>query len=521
MVKVLTPEEAVNLIKDEQTLCVEGFNLGVHPHALIHALEDRFLKTGTPRNLTLVYNAGIGNGNGPDGKGYGVNRIAREGLLKKVIAGHLNLAPALGKLISDNKVIAYNLPQGTLSHMYRDAAARKIGTITSVGLNTFIDPRQDGGKLNAITTENINEVITINGQEQLFYKRLSLDFCLLRGTYADEKGNISMEKECLFMDNLSIATAVHANGGTVIVQVEGIVQTASLQPKMVIPGVLVDAVVVVPANQNMPEVDPGLIDLHIGRVRVPRIDLGTPAPLDDRKIIGRRAAMELFKGAAVNLGVGMPEQVALVAGEEGVFENFTLTVEAGNFGGLPKPVPLFGCSTNVEAIIPQANQFDFYDGGGLDLAFLGLAQCDQFGDINVSKMGSKIPGCGGFLNIAENSRKVIFCGTLTGKGLKTEVKDGQLVIAQEGQIKKFLNKIDQITFNGRNAIARRQPVMFVTERAVFDLTPEGLRLIEVAPGIDVERDILPNLEFRPIIADDLKLMDARIFRNELMGGLAQ
>ena len=521
MVKVLTPEEAAALVGDEQTLCVEGFNLGVHPHALVEALEERFVTSATPRNLTLVYNAGMGNGAGPDGKGYAVNRIAREGLLKKVIAGHLNLAPALGKLISDNKVIAYNLPQGTLSHMYRDAAARKVGTITSVGLNTFIDPRQEGGKLNALTTEDINEVITLDGQEQLFYKRLSLDICFLRGTYADEKGNISMEKECLFMDNLSIATAVHANGGTVIVQVEGIVQTASLNPKMIIPGVLVDAVVVVSAARNMPEVDPGMIDLHIGKVRVPRIDLGAPAPLDDRKIIGRRAAMELFRGAAVNLGVGMPEQVALVAGEEGVFENFTLTVEAGNFGGLPKPVPLFGCSTNVEAIIPQANQFDFYDGGGLDLAFLGLAQCDQFGDINVSKMGRKIPGCGGFLNIAENSRKIIFCGTLTGKGLKTAVRDGRLVIEQEGEIKKFLNHIDQITFNGRNAIARKQPILFITERAVFDLTPEGLRLLEVAPGMDVEKDVLANLEFRPLISENLKLMDARIFGDGLMGGLAE
>ena len=521
MVKVLSPAEAAALIQDEQTLCVEGFNLGIHPHELVGALEERFLETGSPRNLTLVYNAGMGNGNGPDGKGYAVNRIAKEGLLKKVIAGHLNLAPALGKLISDNKVIAYNLPQGTLSHMYRDAAGRKVGTITSVGLNTFIDPRQEGGKLNAMTTEPINEVIVLDGQEQLFYKRLSLDICFLRGTYADEKGNISMAKECLFMDNLSIATAVHANGGTVIVQVEGIVQTASLDPKMVIPGVLVDAVVVVPAAKNMPEVDPGMIDLHIGRVRVPKIDLGGPAPLDDRKIIGRRAAMELFKGAAVNLGVGMPEQVALVAGEEGVFENFTLTVEAGNFGGLPKPVPLFGCSTNVEAIIPQANQFDFYDGGGLDLAFLGLAQCDQFGSLNVSKMGKKIPGCGGFLNIAENSRKIIFCGTLTGKGLQVAVRDGKLVIEQEGSIKKFLNTIDQVTFNGKNAIARKQPVMFITERAVFDLTPEGLRLLEVAPGIDVEKDVLPCLEFRPVISPDLKEMDARIFQEGLMGGLAQ
>ena len=522
MVKVLSPEEAVALIKDDVTLCVEGFNLNVHPHELMYALEDRFLTTGSPKNLTLVYNAGMGSGPGPDGKGYAVNRIAKEGLLKKVIAGHINLAPALGKLIADNKVVAYNIPQGTLSHMYRDAAAKRVGTITTVGLGTFVDPRQEGCRLNPSTTEPINQVIEIDGQEQLFYKRLSLDICLLRGTYADEKGNISMEKECLFMDNLSVATAVHANGGIVIVQVEALVKGGSLQPKMTIPGVLVDYVVVVPENKNMPEVsDPGLIDMHVGKYRVPRIELGNPPPLDERKIIGRRAAMELFKGAAVNLGVGMPEQVALIAGEEGVFENFTLTVEAGNFGGLPKPVPLFGCSTNVEAIIPQANQFDFYDGGGLDLAFLGLAQCDQMGNINVSKMGTKIPGCGGFLNIAENSRKVIFCGTLTGKGLKIEVKDGKLSIPSEGSIKKFLNDLDQITFNGKLAIARKQPVMFITERAVFDLTPKGLRLLEVAPGVDIEKHILPNLEFAPIIEGQPKLMDARIFQEGLMGGIAQ
>lgn len=521
MAKVLSPEEAVELIKDEATLCVEGFNLNVHPHELIYALEDRFVNTGAPKNLTLVYNAGMGNGPGPDGKGYAVNRLAREGLLKKVIAGHINLAPALGKLIADNKVIAYNIPQGTLAHMYRDAAAKRVGTVTTVGLGTFVDPRQEGCRLNALTTEPINKVIELEGQEQLFYKRLSLDVCLLRGTYADAKGNISMAKECLFMDNLSVAMAVHANGGTVIVQVEGIVNVGSMDPKMTIPSVLVDAIVVVPEAKNMPEVPQGMIDLHVGKYHVPHIDLGTPPPLGDRKIIGRRAAMELFKGAAVNLGVGMPEQVALIAGEEGVFENFTLTVEAGNFGGLPKPVPLFGCSTNVEAIIPQANQFDFYDGGGLDLAFLGLAQCDRTGNINVSKMGAKIPGCGGFLNIAENSRKVIFCGTLTGKGLKIAVKDGALVIEQEGVIKKFLNKLDQITFNGELAIARKQPVMFITERAVFDLTPRGLRLLEIAPGIDIEKHILPNLEFKPIIEGTPKLMDARIFREGLMGGLAR
>jgi propionate CoA-transferase len=401
--------------------------------------------------------------------------------------------------------------------MYRDSAGGKIGTITSVGLGTYADPRQEGCRLNPRTTAPINKLIELEGQEQLFYPALKFDFCLLRGTYADEKGNISMENECLVLDNFSVAQAVHRNGGTVIVQVSKVVKAGTLNPHLVkIPGILVDAVVVV--ENNMWEMTNTQSAVFSGKIRLPMtIGDGKPAPLDERKVIGRRCALELKKGFAVNLGVGMPEQVGLVAGEEGFFDSFSLTVEAGAVGGLPQGRPLFGSSINVEFIHPQSNQFDFYDGGGLDLAILGLAECDPNGSINVTKMGKKIPGAGGFTNISQSARNLLFCGTFTAKGLKVSIKDGRVHIDQEGSIKKFLNKIEQISFNGKLAVARGQHVFYVTERCVLELQADGLHLVEVAEGIDIEKQILPNMDFKPVIKGTPKIMDPRIFKEALMG----
>ncbi|MDR1243003.1 MAG: hypothetical protein LBM00_09540 [Deltaproteobacteria bacterium] len=517
MVKTLSPQEAVALIKDGDTLVTEGFNLTIHPEVLSKALAERFEKTGSPRNITLMYCGGEGELIGE--ANYCVNRYAKEGLLKRVIGGHLALAPTLGKLVSENKVEAYNIPQGTISHMYRDSAANKVGTITTVGLGTCADPRREGCRLNEAAKDPVNEVVTLGGKEVLFYPTVNFDICLLRGTYADEKGNISMEKECLYGDNLSIAQAVNRNGGTVIVQVSKVVKAGSLNPKnVIIPGILVDYVVVVSEAENMWEIPRDDVDVYSGKLRVPvEVGGGALAPLDERKVIGRRCALELTRGAAVNLGTGMPEQVALVAGEEGFFDQISLTIEAGAVGGLPQGRPLFGCSTNVECVMTQAEQFDFYDGGGLDLAFLGLAECDPTGSINVSKMGKKIPGTGGFINIAQNSRKLFFCGTFTAKGLKISLKNGKLSIDQEGSLKKFINKIEQVTFNGKMAVQLGQPVYYVTERAVLKLEKDGLHLIEIAEGIDIEKHILSQMEYKPVIPAQPKIMDPRIFLEPLMG----
>jgi propionate CoA-transferase len=372
--------------------------------------------------------------------------------------------------------------------------------------------------LNDAAKDPVNEVVTLGGREVLFYPRIDFDVCMLRGSYADEKGNISMEKDCLYGDNLSIAQAVNRNGGTVIVQVSRVVRAGGLDPKyVIIPGILVDYVVVVPEEENMWEIPRNDVDVYSGQKRIPvTVGGGKTEPLNVRKIIGRRCALELTPGAAVNLGTGMPEMVALVTGEEGVFDQITLTVEAGAVGGLPQGRPLFGCSANVECIMTQAEQFDFYDGGGLDMAFLGLAECDPTGSINVSKMGKVIPGMGGFINIAQNSRKLFFCGTFTTKGIKVSVKNGKLNIDQEGSIKKFLNRIEQVTFNGKMAVELGQPVYYVTERAVLQLEKDGLHLIEIADGVDIEKHVLSQMEFAPIIATQPRIMDPRVFREVLM-----
>lgn len=513
MTKFLTPDEAVKLVKDGDTLATGGFVNSNFPETLAVALEKRFVETNKPTDLTLVYAAGQG-----DGKEKGLNHLGHEKLLKRVIGGHWNLVPKIGALSTANKIEAYNLPQGTISQLYRDIAGHRIGTITHVGLKTFVDPRLDGGKINDVTKEDIVELVKIGGKELLLYKAFPINVCFLRGTYADEKGNITMEKEGVTLDSTSMAQATKNSGGIVIVQVQGIVKAGTLDPKMVIiPHIYVDAVVCVPALDNMPEQEPSMIDIYSGNKTMPAGAL--PAlPMSERKIIARRAAMELTKDSVVNLGIGMPETVAMVANEEGIGDYMTLTVEAGPVGGIPAGGGLFGVTINGDCFLDQAYQFDFYDGGGLDLAFLGLAECDQAGNINVSKLGARIPGCGGFINITQNAKKVFYLGTFTAKGLKIAAGDGKLTILQEGSAKKFLKKVRHVTFSGEYALEVGQPVMYITERAVFELKKDGLHLTEIAPGVDLEKDVLAYMDFKPIIpAGGPKLMDARIFKNEPMG----
>ncbi|MDP4085946.1 MAG: CoA-transferase [Bacillota bacterium] len=513
-VKFLNSREAAEMIWDGATLGVNGIQ-GTGVSEEIHLeVEKRFLETGSPRNLTVIHVSGIG-----DGVHKGLNHYAHKGLMKRIIAGHYGMAPKLQPLIEGNELEAYNFPQGVISQMFRDSAAKKPRTISNVGLGTFVDPDIDGGKINKVTTEDLVEKIKFDGKEYLAFKTQKIDIALIRGTEADEKGNISFANEPLTLEALSIAMSAKNNGGIVMVQVEKIVKNGTINPKDVkIPHVLVDVVVVVQDKANHMQSFATQFNEAFIRSDLVFDSKAKKEPLNERKIIARRAAKVLnFSKNTLNFGFGLPESIPYVLHEEGVIDYFTNTVEPGAFGGTPLGGLDFGCSLGPEAIIDQPYMFDFYDGGGIDAAFLGLAECDQFGNINVSKFGPKIAGCGGFINITQNANDLVYCGTFTAGGLKVKAENGKLEILQEGRAKKFVKAVQQITFSGEVARAERKKVLYVTERAVFELLPEGLTLIEIAPGIDLEKDILQQMEFMPIISKDLRLMDEQIFIDKLMG----
>lgn len=508
--KVTSVEDAVLTIQDGDTICTSGFvGIGV-PDDLLIALEKRFLETGHPRDLTLVFAAGQG-----DGKDRGLNRLGHEGLLKRVIGGHWGLIPKVAALAIDGKIEAYNLPQGCISQLFRDIAAGKPGFLTRVGIGTFVDPRMEGGRINDITKEPLVDVMNVGGEDFLFYKSFPINVAFLRGTTADGAGNISMEREALTLDNLSMAMAVTNSNGIVIAQVERVAANGSLSPRnVVVPGIMVDCLVEAsPENHWQTYATPYLPTLS-GELKVP-IDSLPNIPMSVRKVIARRCAFELPLNGVVNLGIGVPEGIAAVAAEEHLLDLITLTAEPGVIGGLPASGLDFGAAVNTDAIIDQNQQFDFYDGGGLDLTCLGMAECDQSGSINVSRFGSKLAGAGGFINISQNAQRVVFAGTFTAGGLDVVVQDGQLVIKQEGRARKFINTVRQVTFSGNIARERSQSVLYVTERCVFELSETGLKLIEIAPGIDLERDILAHMDFVPSY-DDLHEMDASIFQEEPM-----
>ena len=512
MNKVVSAREAMKLIKDGDTVAFGGFVGAAHAEEVTAAIQASFLESAQPRDLTVVYAAGQG-----DGKERGLNHLGEEGLVKRIVGGHWGLVPRLQKLALENKLSAYNLPQGVISHLFRDIAAGKLGVLTHVGLKTFADPRLEGGKINDVSKKDIDlvKVVNIDGEERLLYKAFPVNVGIIRATYADTQGNCTMEQEGALAESLAIAQAAKNSGGKVIVQVKQVVDYGSLDARLVkIPGIYVDAIVVAGQENHRQTFGTYYNPAYSGETRVP-VDSLAPLPLSERKIIARRAAMELIPDAVVNLGIGMPEGVASIAAEEGL-KGMVLTTESGTVGGIPAGGGDFGVTTNPDCVLEQPAQFDFYDGGGLDVAFLGLAQMDVHGNINVSKFGPKIAGCGGFINITQNARKVIYCGTFTAGGLKISVAEGKLKIDQEGKSKKLISEVEQVTFSGAYAQEKGQPVLYITERAVFQLTPEGVELIEIAPGVDLQKDVLDQMDFKPIVKD-VKTMDGRIFRDALMG----
>ncbi|MBP2627973.1 MAG: carA 1 [Firmicutes bacterium] len=504
--KVITAEQAAELILDGKTVATPVSGFAGWPEEIYSAIAERFKSTGHPKDITLVHAAGAGNFK----DGGGSSTISDEGLIKRMITAYVGASPRTAKLVDENKIECYFFPQGVLIQLYSEIGRRSPGLFSKIGLGTFIDPRIDGGKVNALTKEDLVKIMEIEGEEWMFYKSFPIHVSLIRGTTADENGNITIEHEGKALELLPVAQAAKASGGIVIAQVESLVKAGTLHPKHIkVPGVCVDYVVVAkkPQWQTMAT---QFNRAFTGDVKVP---LGNvpPLPLDERKVICRRAAMELVPGP-VNLGIGIPQGIANVAYEEGVSDTMLPISELGNIGGIPGVGGDFGHHYNTEATIDHHAHFNWFDGGGLNMAFFGLAQTDKEGNVNSSKFGGRVVGVGGFINVAQSAKKVVFCGTFTAGGLKVKVDGGKLVIIHEGKNKKFLDQVEQIAFSGKYAQSINKPAIYITERAVFKLEKEGMTLIEIAPGIDLEKDILAHMGFKPIISPDLRLMPEGIFQ---------
>jgi acetate CoA-transferase len=508
---VMTADDAVKLIKSKSSVAFCGAGGGINEATeVILALAKRYRETGEPRDITLLATTGLGNR-----ADRGISPLALPGLCKKAILGHWGQSPRIAEMAERNEIEAYNFPQGVMSQMFRAVAAGLPGVLTHVGLGTFLDPRQKGAKINECASKDLVRLMHVDGQEYLFYKAFSPDVCVIRGTTSDTEGYISFEDEITPMDAYAMAAAAHNNGGVVIAQVARLVKKGSIHPKQVkIPGYLIDALVVVP---DQPQVYDTPVNRFISGDFVADDSMQTPLPLTERKLIARRALMEAEPGDVGNLGVGIADGIGSVAAEESVIDWITLTTEHGAAGGITMQGHAFGACVNMKAVIDMPSQFDFYDGGGLDICYVSFAEADADGNVNVHKFNGKIMGTGGFVDITQNSKKIVFCGTLKSGGFKTVVGEGRIEILKEGRFVKFVSKVEEITFNGKNAIRCGKKVVFITERAVFALNERGFELIEIAPGMEVERDVVAHMGFRPMISENLKLMDFRLFTDGAMG----
>lgn len=502
--KLMSAAQAAALIPDGSTVAVEGAGRLLLSEAISSAVERRFLETGRPTGLTLIQACGFGD----DGDA-GASHFAHPGLVKRVISPGWGDSPKMASLALANQIEAYCFPQGVVGQMIWASASKKPRVISHVGLGTFVDPRLDGGKLNAATLEDLVEILEFDGAEWLVFRVLPIDVAIIRGTTADEFGNISMEHEPAFLEPLAMAQAAHNSGGLVLAEVKRLVRRGSLHPQTVkVPGILVDGVVVNPEAWQIygeERYNPACS----GEIKAPDVALAD-AELSERMVVARRAAMELVPGAVINIGFGIADGVPVVAALEGLIGDVTITVEQGTIGGIPLRGRALAAQVNPEAIIDQLSQFSFYQGGGLDIAFLSFAEVDQQGNVNVSKFGAKLPGCGGFIDISQNAKRVVFCG-LFSKANAVRVEDGTVRVVSRGAFTKFPARVEHVTFDGERARRRGQPVLFVTERAVFGLGARGVEILEIAPGCDLERDVLAGMAFRPAIAADLRTMPPEVF----------
>jgi propionate CoA-transferase len=517
---MISAQEAAAMIEDGSTVAVGGFIGFCVAEEVLGALEKRYIEEKHPAGLTVTMVAGLGG----DGRDRGINHFAHEGFLAKFFGSNMTLCPKMSVLAHNNAFRTYMAPQGVMSHMMRAITGGKPGVLTHVGLKTFCDPRRDGCKVNDAaknSDENVVELLQIRGEEKLFYPAFPIHYAIIKGTTADETGNISMEQEAIHIEQFDIAAAARNSGGKVIVQVNRIVQSGTLPAKSVeVPSALVDYIVVgTPENSRQQyAVKESYVPAWSGEIRIP-LNKWERMELDPRKVIARRAAMELKEGAFVNLGIGVPTEISRVLNEEGLSDAVTFSIESGATGGVPSGGLATGAAFNPEAIVKQTDIFDYYDGGGIDLAYLGGAEFDQYGNVNVSKFNGRVIGPGGFINITQNAKIVCFVGTFTaGKGGEFKVADGKLTVVKDSPLIKFCENVEHITFSGEYSIEHgKQKVFYITERAVFMLTGDGVELIEIAPGVDLEKDVLSKMKFKPIIKGQVSLMDPRIFREENMG----
>ena len=515
MNKRMTAKEAVDLIRDGMTFSFSGFVACALPEELLAELEERYLTTGSPRDLFVFYAGSPGCGHER-----GANHLAQAGPIRKLHGGHMGLEKQLGPMVNANEFPAYLVPQGVNVHLLRAIAGGKPGVVTKVGLKTYCDPRLEGCKANeAAKAEDVVELVELGGKEYLFYKGFPIDVCFIKGSTADEDGNISLEREGLFDEVFELAAATHNTGGKVVVQVERLVQRGSMNAKDVkIPGILVDGIVVgKPELSRQTYAQEAYNPSWACEVRVPVQSDAEPLPLNERKVCARRAAMEIRKNSFINFGIGVPQDIAGVLSEEGVADHVVASVESGVIGGVPSGGLGMGTADNPVAMIKHPEMFDLYDGGSLRSTFLGAAEIDGHGNVNVTKFNGRMVGPGGFINISQNTPTVCFCGTFTAGGFQCRVEDGRLIILQDGKTVKFKPAVEQVSFSGDYALEAGQEVLYITERAVFRLTDRGVTLTEIAPGVDMQKDILDRMDFAPAIAEDLKTMDPRIFQPEPMG----